>query len=173
MTVTIRRATPNDTEALAGLLRSYLSGTFSAEWHCERDALRHALGDGIVDVLLASTEKGASGFIATVDDYDLHHCVRGLRAIDLYVTPESRGRAIGFRLLAHAAARAVSQDFRYMRGEAVENSQTRRLFERISIRTGDSFNISGKALTSLAALSDQQPREIARSLPTPEMNYES
>jgi GNAT superfamily N-acetyltransferase len=158
--------------ALGGLLRSYLSGTFSAEWRCDRDALRHALGDGIVTVLLASTEKGASGFIAIVDDYDLHHCVRGLRVIDLYVVPDSRGRAVAIRLLAHVAARAMALDCRYVRGEAVESIPTRRLFERIAIRTGDSFNVSGKALTLLAALRDGDPRDIARRLPTPAMNYE-
>jgi GNAT superfamily N-acetyltransferase len=112
------------------------------------------------------------GFAAMVDDYDLHHCVRGLRVIDMYVAAAHRGRCLGAVLLAQVAQHALGKCLGYVRGEAVPTATTRRLFERTLLRFGDTYNLSGKALRRLAELRDAPLRELVRGLPTREMNVE-
>jgi GNAT superfamily N-acetyltransferase len=168
----IRVATDADIEPLSFLLRDYTREAFSVDWPCESDRLRDAL-TGIVTILLAVTPQGIVGFVAAVDDYDLHHCLRGLRVIDLYVARKHRGQGVGLRLLAHMAARALTHKFEYLRGEVIENQRTRRFLGRIAIVSGESINVGGKALRLLAEQRDQPLRQMVRGLPSPHMNYGS
>ena len=54
----------------------------------------------------------------------------------------------------------------------VEIEASRHLFDRVAIRSGDSFNVSGRALRLLAGLRDRRPRDIVMSLPKKDMNHE-
>lgn len=172
MSATIRAAAAADAHALSALLRTYVCEALSAEWGGREDTLRTSLETGTVKILLAVTGERLIGFAASLEDYDLHHCVRGIRVIDLYVVREWRGRSIGALLLTHVAAHAVASDFAYIRGEAIDDDASRHLFDRVAIRSGDSFNVSGKALRLLAGLRDCRPRDIVTSLPKKDMNHE-
>jgi GNAT superfamily N-acetyltransferase len=161
----IRLASVLDTKELAAILERYVREAFSSDWGGTESRLLDGLASGLVRILIIAQNEVIDGFAAMVDDYDLHHCVRGIRVIDLYVVPARRGQCIAARLLAHVAHFALSKDFTYVRGEAVPSPAARRLFERGAVRFGDSFNLSGRSLRELAALRDMSPRELVRKLP--------
>jgi GNAT superfamily N-acetyltransferase len=160
----IRPASVLDTKELVPMLERYVQETFSSDWGGTESMLRAALASGLVRILISARDDVLVGFAALVDDYDLHHCVRGLRVVDLYVVRAQRGRCIGATLLAHVAHHALSGDFAYIRGEAVPSPAARRLFERFALQFGDSYNLSGQALRELADLRDLKPRELARRM---------
>jgi GNAT superfamily N-acetyltransferase len=168
----IRLASALDAKALAPMVRRYVEEAFSSNWGGTESRLLAALDTGYVRILVTLKDDALVGFAALVDDYDLHHCARGLRIIDLYVVPAQRGRCIGAALLAHVAHHALGGGFTYIRGEAVPSSAARRLFGRVAVQFGDSFNLSGQALRTLADLRNVQPRELVRRLPARNANYE-
>lgn len=172
MTLRFRSAAAADAGAVAALLRRYMTETLPAEWRGNESALRAAIESGRVAILLATEEEAVIGFAATAEDFDLHHCARGLRVIDVYVDHRRRIHGIGIRLLAHTAQSAIAGGFEYLRGEAVNDPRTRRLFRRFALANGDSFNVSSKALRVLAELGDRPIRQVVRCLPTPDANRE-
>jgi GNAT superfamily N-acetyltransferase len=169
----IRFASALDADALATIAQRYVEDTFSAEWGGAESRLRVGLDSRLVRVLIAHHEAELIGFAALVGDYDLHHCVAGLRVIDLYVVPAQRGRGVAAGLLAHVAHHALSEGLSYVRGEAAPSPEARRLFERVALRIGDSYRLSGQALRVLAEQRDSTPRDLVRSLPSPESNREA
>jgi GNAT superfamily N-acetyltransferase len=132
----IRLASVLDAKALAPIVQRYVEEAFSSNWGGTESRLLEALDTRHVRILITVNGDELVGFAALLDDYDLHHCVRGLRVIDLYVVPAQRGRCIGATLLAHVAHHALSGGFAYIRGEAVPSAAARRLFGRISNASG-------------------------------------
>lgn len=112
------------------------------------------------------------GFAAHAADYDPHTCVRGGRVMDLYVRPGSRGRGIAPALLAHAAAESSRAGGVYLRGHALTDPATLRLYDRCAIPFhGPEYTLSAKAFRRPASLAGADPRQMASSLPEKSWNF--
>ena len=111
---TIRPATPDDAEMLAGLiheLAAYEKLTHEAEPDVR--ALREHLGAEAAprcEALLAEdrTSGRAIGFALFFPNYSTFLTRWGIYLEDLYVQPEARGRGVGFALL-QAVARIAAE----------------------------------------------------------------
>jgi diamine N-acetyltransferase len=105
---TIRRATPDDAEVLARLIRELAAyEKLADEADPDPKALRRQLAPDAqprCDALLAETAAGeAVGFALFVANYSTFLTNFGLHLEDLYVRPEHRGEGLGFALVQRVA----------------------------------------------------------------------
>lgn len=170
--VNVDRVTLGMVDELSALVAEYMNDSYATKWGGSAGSLKQALERGHVSGFVARRGGVGVGFAATVPDFDLHHCVRGTRVVDLYVAPAHRGRAVALELLAHVANTALSHGFAYIRGEGdARRPAVHHLYGRFSMRYGDTYNVSGLALRRLASLRNLRPREVLARLPTVEMNH--
>jgi GNAT superfamily N-acetyltransferase len=170
----VRVAEPADADALVPLLRDYLRETYGAEWHGSADALRADAFGQACRMCVAESADGLIGFIAWTSFYDLHHCVRGAEALDLYVRPAERARGIAPALIFAAAQAVRDAGGRFLRGAVGGHGAAQRLYARVAIcDPGMSCIVSGRAFRCLADLAGQPLRTVARSLPEPAWSYEA
>ena len=171
---TIRPAGEEDYQRIAEMFDRYLREAMRAEWHGSATRLRAAVLEGIAHLLLAAADDGSPiGFIAWTDAYDFHHCVRGGSVEDMYVEPAFRGRGLGIRLLADAAASIQDGGGVFLRGMAVGEPSVRKLYARAAVcRETRECTLSGRAFRELVQLRGRGLRELARSLPDVSGNHE-
>ena len=114
------------------------------------------------------------GFVAWIDSYDLHWCLKGGDVIDFFVYPSHRGLGAAILLIVRLAAEIQEHGGIYLKGGAVDNPIVQRLYQKIAmcLSGGESY-ISGRAFRRLAELSDKSLREIIKNLPETAWNYES
>ena len=108
-TITIRPATPDDAETIAGLIRELAAyEKLAHEAQPDVRALRAHLGAGDgarCEALLAErqTSGQAVGFALFFSNYSTFLTRWGIYLEDLYVQPETRGQGVGFALLQEIA----------------------------------------------------------------------
>jgi GNAT superfamily N-acetyltransferase len=170
----IRKANRNDVPRLAELLESYMQETYQGAWGGNAQLLERHLVNNEVEIIVAEAlNRDVIGFVAWVDSYDLHWCMKGGEVIDFYVLPSERGRGAAMLLIAELAADVQGCGGVYLKGGAVDNSVVRRLYRKIAmcLPGGESY-ISGRAFRRLAELSGKSLREIVKNLPDTAWNYE-
>ena len=170
----IRKAGRNDVPHLGELLESYMQETYQGVWGGSTQLLEQHLLDNEVEIIVAETlDREIIGFIACVNSYDLHWCIKGADVIDFYVSPSHRGHGAAILLIVELAAEVKKHEGAYLKGGAVDNPIVRRLYQKIAmcLPDGESY-ISGRAFRHLAELSGKSLREIIKNLPETAWNYE-
>jgi len=168
----IREASPDDVHAVAALLQAYMLETYDDDWRGSVDEL---LQDGFgarFRALIAALADQAVGLLAWERSYDLHHCLSGGHILDLYVVHRHRARGIAVQLIARAAAVVHSEGGAFIKGGAVESGTASRLYGRFAPAFGNDYILGGKAFRHLAVQSNLPLRELVRSLPRREWNFE-
>jgi GNAT superfamily N-acetyltransferase len=173
----IRRATPDDAEALAALHAAYLAEMWPDHPGVTAEVLRRDVlsGDAGQHVLVAEREGRMIGFAAWDRIYDMHWAARGVQVADLYVEPASRGHGVALAMLAAVCAAGRAGGAVFLRGHSYDRaSPTGRFYERIAVGFDTSeCNCAGRAFRTLAELHGQPVRTILRSLPAREANFEA
>jgi hypothetical protein len=170
--LTIRRATPNDVQALAALIDGFAKG-HPAEHHARSvESMRDAFfGDrAFAQVILAEKNGSPIGFGAWRRTYDVFWSMYGGEGIWLYVTPAHRGSGA---VLCIAAA--ICAEIRAQGGHFLETSYDPALesfYERVGVgRAERACHVSALAFEALAAAAGTSAREIMRALPDKALNY--
>jgi len=169
----VSTATSEDLDTVATLIDDYVRQNLGmSSWPCAIAPFKQDYADGHFRMSVICCDGKLVGFAAWLPTYDLHHCVRGAVFLDLYIDPAYRCRGLGAALICAIAAEVTALGWAFMRGHAL-SGRAARLYERFGVRFGaNEFNVSGKALQQLAALAGKSARDIAKGLPTREMNYE-
>jgi ribosomal protein S18 acetylase RimI-like enzyme len=169
----IRIATIDDVPSLSLLLREYMRELFKSAWNGSPDALaRDGLGLHF-EMMVVARGTDRLGFAAWKSTYDLHHCLTGGEIVDLYVHPEIRGRGIALQLVAAVASIVRLRGGSYIKGLAVGDPSTRRLYERLAMTfDGADCIVGGRAFRCLADLAGKPARSILQALPDRSANYE-
>ena len=170
----IRKAEPSDAPALGELLGAYMQETYHGAWGGNAQLLGQHLSSGEVEIIVAEApDREVIGFVAWIDSYDLHWCMKGGGVIDFYVRPSHRGRGAAVSLIIQLAADVRERGGAYLKGGAVDNPGVRRLYQKIAMCApdGESY-VSGRAFRRLAELSGESLREIVKNLPETAWNYE-
>jgi GNAT superfamily N-acetyltransferase len=168
----IGEAGPDEVQAVAALLRAYMLETYNSAW---RGTVTTLLQDGCgahFRSLLAAHATQPVGFLAWEKAYDLHHCLSGGHVLDLYVAPGHRARGLAVQLIARAAGLIHSEGGAFIRGGAVDTGTGSRLYGRFAPAFGNDYILGGRAFRHLAATSGRPIRELARSMPRREWNFE-
>lgn len=170
----LRKANPHDASRLAALLQAYMRETYQGTWGGNSQLLEQHLSIHQVEIILAETTSSEIiGFIAWIDSYDLHWCLKGGEVIDFFVNPSHRGGGAAPLLIAKAAGDIQARGGEYLKGGAVENRAVRQFYGKIGICLGNGeFYLSGRAFRGLAELSGKSLREIIKGLPEKAWNYE-
>jgi ribosomal protein S18 acetylase RimI-like enzyme len=137
--------------------------TFKAPWHGEAETLRR---DGVgraCEMHVAMTDgEHMLGFLAWKKSYDLHHCHTGGEILDLYVSPDDRGRGVAPVLVCAAAAEMRRRGGVYVKGQAVEHRVVQRLYARFAMDVpGADCLVRGRAFRRLAELAGRSARVVA------------
>ncbi|MCA9710833.1 MAG: GNAT family N-acetyltransferase [Myxococcales bacterium] len=175
--ITVRDARPEDCDALAELWAQYLEETYALRGTTHAHVLRRdAFGPRPwIRLAVAVGPQGElRGAAAWRPGYDVHHFVRGVDLLDLYVCPAHRGRGVAVQLLAHVAARGRDEGAEYMRGGlAATGGPAERLYDRTCVFfEGRTANLSARAFRHLASLAGADARTLCRSLPERAWNHE-
>jgi GNAT superfamily N-acetyltransferase len=169
----IREASPEDVQAVAALLRAYMLETYREEW---RGSVTGLLQDGFgarFRTIIATRANQALGFLAWEKSYDLHHCLGGGHVLDLYVAQRHRGRGIAVQLIARAAGVIHGEGGAFIKGGAVDSGTGSRLYGRFAPAFGNDYILGGKAFRHLAAQANLPARNLVRSMPRREWNFEA
>jgi GNAT superfamily N-acetyltransferase len=172
-TVRVRALGAGDSSGLAQLLQAYMGEALSTAWGGAADALERDVSAGRVNVLVADETDTLIGFGAWIWSYDLHHCVSGGEALDVYVIRGRRGQGVAVALLAAAAGEVRRVGGTYLKGLVVADRAGRRLYQRLGVCfPGEHCYVSGRAFRELGSLARRPAREIVRSLPAKSWNRE-
>lgn len=116
MTTVIRRATPADADAVAGLVRQLNAQQGDPTEHFTTETLiRDGFGDdATITVLVAELDVRLVGYALMHVAYESAWAARGLYLADLFVVPDARRRGIGRALIAAAAREARDQERSYL-----------------------------------------------------------
>lgn len=106
MSVAIRRAVPDDAEALVALIDGLNAHVGAATGRMTRDVLlRDAFGDRPgFEIVVAEVDGTVAGYAAWCDAYETEHALAGLYMIDLFVGAAYRRRGLARRLVAAVSA---------------------------------------------------------------------
>jgi GNAT superfamily N-acetyltransferase len=161
---TVREANADDVRGIAALIQVYMLETYHDDW---RGSIPALLKDGFgvrFRTLLAARETQLAGILAWEKSYDLHHCLTGGHILDLYVVPEHRFRGIAVQLILKAS--------QIIKGGAVNTGTGSRLYGRFAMAFGNDYILGGRAFRHLATLPDLSVRQLARSMPEKQWNFE-
>ena len=170
----IRKAVRSDVPHLARLLEGYLRETYQGAWGGTAELLERHVSNNDVEILVAeNSAQEIIAFVASIDTYDLHWCMKGGEIIDFYVAPLYRGRGAAMFLIIDLAAEVERRGGKFLKGGAVENASVRRLYGRVAMcqPNGECY-ISGRAFRHLAGLPGRPLREIVKNLPETAWNHE-
>jgi GNAT superfamily N-acetyltransferase len=170
----IRTANPSDASRLAELLEAYMQETYHGAWGGNTDLLEQHLINNEVEIIVAETpDRKVIGFIAWVNSYDLHWCLKGGNVVDFFVHRSHRGLGAAILLITKLAADIQGRGGAYLKGGAVDNPVVRKFYRKIamSLPDGESY-VSGRAFRRLAELSGERLREIIRRMPEVAWNYQ-
>ena len=171
----VRAAEQSDVSALVQLLLAYMQETFGSAWEGSTEALRRdGFGREFENLIAVRGDSRVIGFAAWTKSYDLHHCVTGGCILDLFVSPEFRGRGVASALVCSVAAEILRRGGRYVKGQAVNSRAIQRLYSRFAVCfPGADCIVGGRAFRRVAELAGQSARVAARSLPEKSWNYEA
>jgi GNAT superfamily N-acetyltransferase len=172
----VRVANASDAECLALQLRDYLDEGYpghagSTAVELRRDVLTLGARHHVLLVVLRGTPVG---FLAWDEVYDMPWAAAGAQIADVYVAPPARGHGAALLLITRACSESRALGGRFLRGGAYERGSTRRFYARVAVvaPSGDT-HLSGRAFRQLAGLGDYPIRQLLRSLPPVEWNYEA
>ena len=168
----IRDAVEKDLTKVTKLLDTYMRQYLNSPWMGTKDRLYEHFANRSVRVVVAESGEDLIGFAAWLPDYDLHHCVHGVRVIDFYVVKSFRGLAVGPAILAKVSSNGLKEGASYIRGEALDDKKLHKFYARVAVKFGSTYNVSGRAFHLLAELVGKSPKEIVQGFPTVEMNYQ-
>lgn len=170
----IRRANLDDATPLGELLEAYMQETYHGAWGGNIRLLEQHLSHHEVEIVVAETgSRELVGFVAWIDSYDLHWCLKGGDVIDFFVDPAHRGLGAAILLIVKLAADIQERGGAYFKGGAVDNPVVRQLYRKVAmcLADGESY-VSGRAFRRLAESSGKSLREIIKNLPEAAWNYE-
>jgi GNAT superfamily N-acetyltransferase len=170
----IRQADRIDVPSLGELLEAYMRETYQGRWGGNAQLLEQHLSGHEVEIIVAETaNREIVGFVAWIDSYDLHWCLKGGHVIDFFVRPAHRGLGAALLLIAKLAADVRDHGGVYLKGGAVDSPVVRQLYRKVAmcLPDGDSY-ISGRAFRHVAGLSGKSLREIVKGMPETAWNYE-
>lgn len=170
----IRKANRDDVPRLGELLEAYMRETYQTTWGGNKQLLeQHLLGHEVEIIVAETLDRKVIGFVAWIDSYDLHWCLKGGDVIDFFVCPAHRGHGAAILLVAKLAADIREHGGAYLKGGAVDNLVVRRLYQKIAmcLPDGESY-ISGRAFRRLAELSGESVRATIKNLPETGWNHE-
>jgi GNAT superfamily N-acetyltransferase len=168
----IREAQRDDVPAIATLMQRYMRETYRSEWH---GSARTLADDGFgaqFRLLVAERRHEVVALLGWQRSYDLHHCLAGGQVLDLYVLPEHRSRGLAMRLVALASRIIQCNGGAFIKGGAVDNGTGPSLYSRFAPAFGNDYILGGRAFRHVASLVDLPMRELMRSLPKKEWNFE-
>jgi phosphinothricin acetyltransferase len=102
MTVSVRRAGPDDAAAIARIHNQGIAdrvATFETTPRSEADVLERLAGADRLPLLVAEDAEGRVVGWAGVSPYRARDCYAGIGEFSIYLEPEARGRGVGRRLL--------------------------------------------------------------------------
>lgn len=130
--LTVRRATPDDAEALQVLLLELADHEQEGQHvHVDVDRWREMLADPRVVVLLAGTPDAVVGYVSAVRQLHLWTGGDLLALDDLYVRPACRGRRVGERLMGALAGYAATEQLLIRWEMRDDNHDAQRFYRRI------------------------------------------
>jgi GNAT superfamily N-acetyltransferase len=130
--VAIRRATPADTDSVAGMVREIAAHEDqSAHVHVEEAQWRALMARPEVIVLLAERDGGPVGYVSAVRQLHLWTGGDVLNLDDLYVRPGHRDAGVGRRLMAALAALAEPDRLLIRCGMEADNVDAQRFYRRL------------------------------------------
>ena len=168
----LKEANADDVQEMAALLRLYMLETYQDDW---RGNIQCLLKDGFgvrFRTLLAALEAKPVGFLAWERSYDLHHCLTGAHILDLYLAPEHRFRGIAVQLIWMASQITHAEGGAFIKGGAVDTGTGSRLYHRFAMAFGNDYILGGKAFRHFATLPALPVRQLARSMPERQWNFE-
>ncbi len=169
----IREAQPEDVPAIATLMAQYMRETYRGGWHGGATALtRDAFGAEFRVLVAEQWRREVVALLAWQRSYDLHHCIAGGQVLDLFVLPQHRSRGLAVRLIVFACQLIESDGGAFIKGGAVDNGTGSRLYERFAPAFGNDYILGGRAFRHVASLADLSARQLIRSLPKKEWNFE-
>ena len=157
MNLIVRAAEARDVTAIAILIREFAEFEKLSAW-CEvtEDDLHEAIfgKKSFVQSLVALSGDRCVGYALF---YPTFRSFRGERSIfleDLYVTPDLRGKGLGFVMLREVAKYAKDEDFARMDWQALKwNAPAVKFYESIGAEYDDEnfdFRLRGQAFAELA-----------------------
>lgn len=168
-----RLADPHDAPAIARLLAEYMVEVFDRTTPVTADTIRRdGFGEHFEMVVAVRGSGSLVGFTAWERCYDLHWGLVGGTVLDMFVTPEHRGRGVAPMMLTRTCAHVRERGGQFVRGKAVD-FRSSRLYERAAMPfPGTEFILGGRAFRHIAELQRAGPRVLARSLPSLAWNHE-
>jgi GNAT superfamily N-acetyltransferase len=169
----LRAGAASDAGALSALVSEYMRELFGRAWSGSAEAVARDGCGAQFETMVVVRGGELVGFGAWERTYDLHHCIWGAQVMDLYVRPELRGRGVALELVAAIAAAARAGGGVFVKGLAVGDARTRRLYERVAMAfEGADCIVGGRAFRVLADLAGRPARAIVAGLPEKSANYE-
>jgi GNAT superfamily N-acetyltransferase len=166
LSLRFRVAAPPDLAAVVAMLEEYMRETYDVPFKAAPEALAGAAFGGPLTLHLVEAGGAPIGFAAWQWTFDLHHCVRGVEIIDLYVRRAHRGRAVAVALLAEVAAAARSDGATFMKGGAVAGGTGGALYRRFTVGFASTEHyLSGRAFRAFAEAAGAAPRGVGRGRP--------
>ena len=143
MSVLIRPMEDRDAETVAGMVRG-LAEHIGTETVPKLTGEKLIAAHDLIDVMVAEDGSALIGACLGLMTFSTWRGERGLYIVDLFVTPEARGRNIGENLLRASAARAARRGARFIKLEVDEtNSGAERFYARLGFakKTADRLHI--------------------------------
>lgn len=172
MSISIRKAGPEDAAALVGLivaLARYERLEHEVE-ASEADLASHLAEDANprCEAFLAEDEGGRSvGFALFYSDYSTFLTGWGIFLEDLYVLEEYRGHGIGLALLSRLAAEAVDRGARRLNWQVLDWNETAiNFYKALGARAMDDWRgmrLEGGELSEMAGRWPEARNRIART----------
>ena len=153
-------------------MRPYMLETYHDAW---RGTVPGLLKDGFgvhFRTLLASLEAQPVGILAWEKSYDLHHGLTGGHILDLYVVPQHRFRGVAVQLILKASRIIHAGGGAYIKGGGVDTGTGARLYGRFAMAFGNDYILGGRAFRHLATLPELSIRQLVRSMPEKQWNFE-
>jgi GNAT superfamily N-acetyltransferase len=169
--VTVRPACEADLNDIATMIDDFVSGHPAEHQPRPLGALRAAyFGEAPVAHLLVACKMGRIvGMGQWTLIYDMFWAMFGGNAEWLYVRPEARGRGIAAAIAAEICSQIRDAGGEFLHGGG--DDEVSQFYERVAIGTPtNACHVSGEAFQVFADLAGASPRELARCLPSRDLN---
>lgn len=137
MSVVYREMRDNDAAAVAAMVQG-LADHVGVAIKTGLTGEKLVAARDLIDVVLAEDGGKILGACLALMTFSTWRGTRGLYIVDLFVTPETRGRNIGLQLMKHAARRGVARGASFIKLEVdTGNEGAARFYGRIGFARKD------------------------------------
>lgn len=169
----IRLVEEKDIPHFIELMDAYMVELFNKHTTLDRDACARDGFGRCFNTVVAERDQRLIGFGVWQSSYDIHWGLKGGNLMDLYVEPPYRGSGIALQLVVAIAHEVQRSGGVFLSGMAVDDERISRLYKRIAMGfRGEECIIGGRAFREFASLHGRPTREMLRSLPSKEANFE-